>query len=365
MSRPWALRAAAISALALTAQACAVGKTPPEDTPLVPVTTGLTFQFGMGIDGCGIPEQSTTTCAGAQFDPGWPEVLVTLQPFAIDAHEVTNEQYDYCVALGECSLPAGDNTEGIENYYPNERYAKHPVVLVSWLQAQEYCAFRGKRLPTEAEWERVAGGPAQTSADKRVYPWADPGPTSLAQNECSQRDVNIYGCKLLAQPVAVMSASDDVVIEGGQPIHDLAGNVKEWTLTGADETALRLGCDSDQPYDCDACLTCLDGAGPEACKAECLACQCGEGSAALKPNCYAPCDTPICPRYMAADQPIALSVPANVVSAQRMIRGGSFSADLEGALAANPCQARSDDRRFSRAPDEKFMALGFRCAQSL
>lgn len=124
--------------------------------------------------------------------------------FYIDRYEVTNDQYRACVEANVCR-PA--------DQLDSERFGapRQPVVGVSWHDAATFCLWAGKRLPTEAEWERAARGD-----DRRTYPWGEDPPTcSLAVfTQCDR-----YG------PAEV----------GGRPAgagpfgtQDLAGNVWEW-----------------------------------------------------------------------------------------------------------------------------------------
>lgn len=127
---------------------------------------------------------------------------VWLGEFAIDRYEVTVAQYRAFVAATGHRLP-GD-WEGLTPAQPGNL----PVTYVSWPDAAAYCAWVGKRLPTEAEWEKAARGD-----DGRRYPWGDewdPGRAAVA---------------LAHGPVPVGSYP-----EGASPygVLDMAGNVHEW-----------------------------------------------------------------------------------------------------------------------------------------
>ena len=89
---------------------------------------------------------------------------VTLSGYYMDKTEVTVDAYGECVTAGSCTAPS---TGGSCNWGVSGR-GGHPVNCVNWTQAREYCAWVGKRLPTEAEWEKAARG-----TDGRKYPWGN------------------------------------------------------------------------------------------------------------------------------------------------------------------------------------------------
>jgi formylglycine-generating enzyme required for sulfatase activity len=131
---------------------------------------------------------------------------VTLMAYKIDAHEVTQAQYQACIDGGGCFAPGADaNCE----WDPSTR-ADYPVVCVTWERADEYCRWAGKRLPSEAEWEKAARGDSGL-----VYPWGDSAP------ECAH--VNFADCDTGSQPVGTHPG-------GNSPygVEDMAGNVYEW-----------------------------------------------------------------------------------------------------------------------------------------
>jgi len=132
--------------------------------------------------------------------------IINLDSYYMDTYEVTNEKYRQCVEFGFCTEPSLDNY-----YYQDPTKANFPVYRVNWQNAKNYCAWQGKRLPTEAEWEKAARG----STDGRVYPWGDQLPDCTLANKsgCSDGPVEIGSYPSGASPYGVM---------------DMAGNVMEW-----------------------------------------------------------------------------------------------------------------------------------------
>lgn len=361
------VRSCSVAALAVVLAACATGVTPPSPTPMASLSPAGPFLFGMGELGCNVPQSAAACDKDDKFEPGAPTALVSVPPFAIDVHEVTNEQYRYCVAMERCSLPAGDNgPAGISDYHTNAIYNNHPVVMVRWGQAAEYCRFLGRRLPTEFEWELAAGGQASTVDGKKVYPWATPGyQAPLADGACD-KNVNIARCNSgLKSTRPVMTSKDDVTVVGGVAIHDLVGNVSELT---ASDWVENLGCDANQPYDCQDCKACLLKAktaeDKKACG--CLTCVCGNDSTPQsKPNCYQPCQNPTCAKPLAGAPPLSGAYTGKNLAARRMVRGGSFY-DYGNNEKKLRCDGRSDTRSlFAEPTGDPLTHLGFRCARSL
>jgi formylglycine-generating enzyme required for sulfatase activity len=137
---------------------------------------------------------------------------VYLDEYYIDRYEVTNTKYAACVAEGDCAAPQATSSATRSDYYDNPEFANYPVINIDWSRASQYCAWEGKRLPTEAEWEKAARG----SSDSRAFPWGDSEPNDILSNFAGNvGDTSEVG----SYP------------EGASPygVMDMAGNVLEET----------------------------------------------------------------------------------------------------------------------------------------
>jgi formylglycine-generating enzyme required for sulfatase activity len=107
-----------------------------------------------------------------------PVHKVALDAFWIDQTEVTNAMYARCVADGgACPPPSAVRSEMRDDYYGVSEFDNYPVVYVNWGQANAYCSWAKRRLPTEAEWEKAARG-----TEGRAYPWGDESPNANLLN---------------------------------------------------------------------------------------------------------------------------------------------------------------------------------------
>jgi formylglycine-generating enzyme required for sulfatase activity len=229
-SAPTLSSAAVQSPNALNLPSLLVGRT----SALVSVEGG-TFSMGTSIQevSSAVDECINTwegTCQLSFGEDSAPEHQVTINPFFVEDAEVTYGQY--MAFLNSTNAGMGPNShrrgcggqlcmltrseepnssvifEGA-NYRVLPVIENNPVTNVTWYGAQAYCESIGRRLPTEAEWERAARGPLNN-----LYPWGNLFDTNLARTSRPRSDV------LGAQPVRTYPANN--------LIYDMAGNVSEW-----------------------------------------------------------------------------------------------------------------------------------------
>ena len=146
-----------------------------------------------------------------------PAHILLIDDFYIDKYEVTNADYKVCVDSQNCSLPK--NTA----FYLSAMDRNHPVVFVSWEMADQYCAWRDARLPTEAEWEKAARG-----TNNFIYPWGnkfDGGALNFCDMDCTKSwaDQSVRDHYTMTAPVGLYP--DGVSVYN---IFDMAGNATEW-----------------------------------------------------------------------------------------------------------------------------------------
>jgi formylglycine-generating enzyme required for sulfatase activity len=176
-------------------------------------------------------------------DYAQPAHKVTIAPFAIELTEVTVAQYNSCVSAGACTA-AAQKTEPLNDSREQQEWAallsrgcighsaalgNHPTTCVDWHQASAYCAWIGRRLPAEEEWEFAAREP-----DGRFWVWGENEDSHLT----NARDASIEVAQGKEEPAKgdrndgfgftapVGSCPRDASAHG---VLDLMGNVAKWT----------------------------------------------------------------------------------------------------------------------------------------
>jgi formylglycine-generating enzyme required for sulfatase activity/tRNA A-37 threonylcarbamoyl transferase component Bud32 len=142
------------------------------------------------------------------LDPQTPETRLRMRAYFIDRYEVTNEEYKAYIDAAKAPPPPNPFWEG-RNIKPGAE--RLPVTHVTWEEAVAYARWGGKRLPTEAEWEKAARG-----TDGRLFPWGNSfDPRRCVISQLGMRTVEPVG----------------LIPEGYSPfgVADMIGNAQEWT----------------------------------------------------------------------------------------------------------------------------------------
>lgn len=187
-----------------------------------------------------------------------PQRVVRLGSFLIDRYEVTHGEYAQFVEATGHAMPENHNPASTlwTNRRPITGIERHPVVNVSWLDAAAYCQWKGKRLPTEAEWEKAARG-----TDARRYPWGDAWDLTFANSASywagrtiefvSGADWEAFwirgdGARLakekgLKGEILTLPVGSFPQAASPYGLYDMAGNVAEWVQDWYDPNYYRSG----------------------------------------------------------------------------------------------------------------------------
>lgn len=149
---------------------------------------------------------------------------VYLDAYWVDQTEITNAMYAKCVEAGACQKPS------FLSFYNDPTYRSHPVEYVSWRDAVNYCTWAGRKLPTEAEWEKVASWDPYNN-QQRVYSWGNEYDCRKGnfddelELDASLMQDGSVGCDGFVRSAPVGSFPDGASLYGAL---DLGGNVWEW-----------------------------------------------------------------------------------------------------------------------------------------
>lgn len=191
-----------------------------------------------------LTHSAPTTCTDCDNRP--ESKVVPIKSFAVDETEVTVAAYSACVLEQKCK-PA--QTGGFCNAGKADR-SEHPINCVTYSQAEEYCRYQGKRLPTNDEWTYVAYALfASIGSDFQAYPWGTTSPEQEA-GVCWRRQSGTCAAKQGPQTLL-----GERVQSGG--VYGLAGNVWEWTQTEPDPDESKLTFKLAKGRYCDRWSSCI------------------------------------------------------------------------------------------------------------
>lgn len=317
-------RGALTAALLGFVPGCPDGKDPPQPTTTVPFTSGK-YVLGSPALACSAdpkaPELQRCDTLDKARQQHWveenswtPLATARLPGFAMEAHEVTNAQYRFCEESGKCTAPAATKVGGVD-YYGEDAFDEHPVVNVSWEQAEAYCTFVKRKLPTEAQWEVAAR--LDSDGKMRTFPYA---PGKGAPSCTAGGTYLVYKKCASPTPLAVRYSAADATSRG---MRDMASNVSEWVRDSWNPFAY---CKNKDSGDSPACQSQKDHAGcARSCdKAELVVCEAGE-----------------------------YDFGSGKKDSHKVVRGGSY---LQG-----PCALRLFVRR--KALPDPAPQIGFRCVK--
>jgi len=202
-------------------------------------TEGIVGSVGQPLHGPDLVSVPFSATVG-EVGTGAERVVTFYDGFSLDTTEITEDQYGECYTAGFCSATGtADNCNwavtGHEDY---------PVNCVTYIQATQYCAWAGKRLPTAPEWEYAA----QYPEDGRLWPWGnDDSSYTTETNSAASGDGYTY-----TAPVGSYPAGDSAL-----GLKDMSGNVWEITQSPSctSETGACTNCPEGETCD-DACNVC-------------------------------------------------------------------------------------------------------------
>ena len=187
----------------------------PLNSSIVPSSTEVQLPSGRPVVMVKVSKGSFLMGSHVDEDEDRPLHRVSLDEFHIDQNEVTLDEYRDCVEAGECDEPAIGGTCN----WDSDKTGDYPVNCVSWYDATKFCEWAGKRLPTEAEWEKTARG-----VDGRRFPWGN------GQANCERAVIGFRSLGCGRQETWPVGSKPEGISPYGA--NDMIGNVWEWTMDG-------------------------------------------------------------------------------------------------------------------------------------